>query len=34
VPHAHEVRLGLLELRESAPGTFSMLWKKPAGASR
>jgi hydrogenase/urease accessory protein HupE len=28
---AHEVRPGLLELRETAPGTYSMFWKKPAG---
>jgi hydrogenase/urease accessory protein HupE len=28
---AHEVRPGLLELRETAPGTYSLLWKKPAG---
>jgi hydrogenase/urease accessory protein HupE len=28
---AHEVRPGFLELRETAPGTYSFLWKKPAG---
>ena len=28
---AHEVRPGLLELRESSPDTYRMLWKKPAG---
>jgi hypothetical protein len=28
---AHEARPGLLELRETAPGTYSLLWKKPAG---
>jgi hydrogenase/urease accessory protein HupE len=28
---AHEVRPGLLELRETSPGTYSLLWKKPAG---
>ena len=27
---AHEVRPGYLELRESAPGVFRVLWKKPA----
>ncbi len=27
---AHEVRPGYLELRETAPGVFSVLWKKPA----
>jgi hydrogenase/urease accessory protein HupE len=28
---AHEVRPGLLELRETSPDTYSLLWKKPAG---
>jgi hydrogenase/urease accessory protein HupE len=28
---AHEVRPGLLELRESSPDAYSLLWKKPAG---
>jgi len=28
---AHESRPGFLELRETAPGTFSFLWKKPSG---
>jgi hydrogenase/urease accessory protein HupE len=28
---AHEVRPGFLELRETAPDTYSLLWKKPAG---
>lgn len=28
---AHEVRPGFLELRETAPGTYSLLWKRPAG---
>jgi hydrogenase/urease accessory protein HupE len=28
---AHEVRPGFLELRETSPGTFSLLWKKPSG---
>ena len=28
---AHEVRPGFLELRETEPGTYSVLWKKPAG---
>jgi hypothetical protein len=27
---AHEVRPGYLELRETSPGTFRVLWKKPA----
>jgi hypothetical protein len=27
----HEVRPGLLELRETSPGMYSLLWKKPAG---
>ena len=26
---AHEVRPGYLELRESTPGVFRVLWKKP-----
>ena len=32
-PHAegHEVRPGFLELRETAPETYSVLWKHPAG---
>jgi hypothetical protein len=29
--HAHETRPGFLELRESTPGTYGLLWKKPAG---
>ena len=28
---AHEVRPGLLELRETSPGMYGLLWKKPAG---
>ncbi len=28
---AHEVRPGFLELRETAPGTYAFLWKKPSG---
>jgi hydrogenase/urease accessory protein HupE len=28
---AHELRPGYLELRETGPGTYSLLWKKPAG---
>jgi hypothetical protein len=28
---AHETRPGLLELRESGPGTYGLLWKKPSG---
>ena len=28
--HAHEVRPGYLELRESQPGLFSTTWKVPA----
>jgi hydrogenase/urease accessory protein HupE len=28
---AHEIRPGFLELRESGPGAYSLLWKKPAG---
>ena len=28
---AHEARPGFLELRETAPDTYSFLWKKPAG---
>ncbi len=28
---AHEVRPGFLELRETAPETYSFLWKKPTG---
>ena len=28
---AHETRPGFLELRESAPDTYSFLWKRPAG---
>jgi hydrogenase/urease accessory protein HupE len=28
---AHEVRPGLLELRETSADTYSLLWKKPAG---
>jgi hypothetical protein len=28
---AHELRPGFLELRETAPGTYSLLWKGPAG---
>ena len=29
--HAHEVRPGFLELRETSPETYSVLWKHPAG---
>jgi hydrogenase/urease accessory protein HupE len=28
---AHEVRPGFLEMRETAPGNYSVLWKHPAG---
>jgi hydrogenase/urease accessory protein HupE len=28
---AHETRPGFLELRETAPGTYDLLWKKPSG---
>lgn len=28
---AHELRPGVLELREGQPGTYSLLWKRPAG---
>jgi hydrogenase/urease accessory protein HupE len=28
--HAHELQPGFLELRESAPGTYEVLWKLPA----
>ena len=28
---AHEMRPGFLELRETAPQTYSLLWKKPSG---
>jgi hydrogenase/urease accessory protein HupE len=28
---AHETRTGFLELRETGPGTYSFLWKKPSG---
>jgi hydrogenase/urease accessory protein HupE len=28
---AHESRPGFLELRETGPGTYSFLWKKPSG---
>ena len=28
---AHETRPGFLELRETAPDTYSLLWKKPSG---
>lgn len=28
---AHEVRPGVLELREGQPGNYSLLWKRPAG---
>ena len=31
VADAHETRPGFLELRESDPGTYSFLWKKPSG---
>jgi hydrogenase/urease accessory protein HupE len=31
VAHAHETRPGFLELRESAPRTYTFLWKKPSG---
>ena len=27
---AHELRPGVLELREGQPGTYSLLWKRPA----
>jgi hypothetical protein len=27
---AHEARPGYLELRETAPGTYQVLWKQPA----
>lgn len=30
-PRAHEVRPGFLELRETGPGTYTFLWKKPVG---
>jgi hydrogenase/urease accessory protein HupE len=29
--HAHELRPGVLELREGQPGTYSLTWKRPAG---
>jgi hydrogenase/urease accessory protein HupE len=29
--YAHEVRPGFLELRETSPDTYSVLWKHPAG---
>jgi hydrogenase/urease accessory protein HupE len=29
--HAHETRPGFLELREVAPGVYSLLWKRPTG---
>ena len=29
--HAHELRPGYLELRETSDGSFALLWKKPAG---
>jgi hypothetical protein len=28
---AHEARPGFLELREGAPGTYALLWKRPTG---
>lgn len=28
---AHELRPGMLELRETQPGTYRLLWKRPAG---
>ncbi|MDZ7652621.1 MAG: HupE/UreJ family protein [Burkholderiaceae bacterium] len=28
---AHELRPGVLELRETRPGTYALLWKRPAG---
>ncbi len=28
---AHELRPGFMELRETGPGTYSFLWKKPSG---
>ncbi|MDH4096426.1 MAG: HupE/UreJ family protein [Betaproteobacteria bacterium] len=31
VAAAHEVRPAFLELRETGPGTYSFLWKKPSG---
>ncbi len=30
---AHEVRPGYLELRETTPGVFRVLWEKPAMAA-
>jgi hypothetical protein len=29
--HAHETRPGYLELRESGPATYALLWKRPTG---
>ena len=29
--HAHESRPGFLELKETSPGAYSFLWKKPTG---
>jgi hydrogenase/urease accessory protein HupE len=29
--HAHEARPGFLELRETGPETYALLWKKPTG---
>jgi hydrogenase/urease accessory protein HupE len=31
IADAHESRPGFLELRETGPGTYSFLWKKPSG---
>ena len=31
VASAHEVRPGFLELRETDPGSYGFLWKKPSG---
>jgi hydrogenase/urease accessory protein HupE len=31
VAWAHELRPGFLELRETGPGTYSFLWKRPSG---
>jgi len=31
---AHEVRPGFLELRETEPGSYGFLWKKPTGGEK
>ena len=31
IARAHELRPGVLELREGSPGSYSFLWKRPAG---